>query len=87
MLNKLNNPTARVILYVIFLGGIIGMIFFANNQMNKKYDTGYDLGRLEYQKEINDYIVKSLTETGELKIRYQSTETGEATDIVLIIKQ
>ncbi len=74
------NSSIQILILVIIMGATIGTGFYVKSQIDKAYDKG----RAAYQKEVNDFIVNSLVNDGELKIRYQGKDG--ATDIVLIPK-
>ncbi len=70
----------RAIILVIIMGATIVLGFYIKSQVDKAYDNG----RAAYQKEINDFIVNSLVNDGELKIRYQGKDG--AVDLILVPK-
>ena len=56
-------------------------------EIQYEIDTIYQQGRTDYSQELNDFIYNSLVNTGELKIKYYSTETEETMEIILVPKK
>ena len=79
------DHSLKALILVMILAGIVGLGYFGKIQWEKKINQSYNQGQTDYQNQINAFIVNSLTETGELKIRYQGPE-DQTTDIILVPK-
>ncbi len=79
------DNSIKTLILVVVIGAVIGLGFYVKSQIDKAYELGFDTGRAEYQKEVNDFIVNSLNNEGQVKIRYQGPDGTQ--DLILIPKR
>ena len=75
------NPSIKTLILVAIMGAVIGLGFYVKSQIDKAYDAG----RAAYQKEVNSFIISSLNNEGQVRIRYQGPDGVQ--DIFLVPKK